>query len=301
VEARKIIPVLGRQLQTMRRDVEARNAEWERNKNILRDGDRQRVEQARAREEAQFQAAIDADKKAGIKWIRLNPRSKDSIEDYLELASDELKKVQAYDVENLAAQAAELEKVDQLIANGDLDSAEAKFETALAMPTGEGAPKRSSKKSSSYTGHLRLKLKEKLDEREAAEEAAEEAKKSEALTKELTGPDTPEIPAGDEEAHGAETEEEMALDDNAFAALAGVPDETKSEPKSEEKKKSTSKKTETKRDDDEEEEEEERDAPRPSASGGGFPIGLIAPILTVGLILVIVVLKVLGIGGKDEE
>ena len=80
--AKQLLPNLGAQLQRMSRDVDYRNAEFERTKAQMDEIARQGIDAARAREEAQYQAGLAADKKAGIRWVRLNARSKASIDGY---------------------------------------------------------------------------------------------------------------------------------------------------------------------------------------------------------------------------
>ena len=91
--ARQVIPNLGRQLQAMLRDVDYRNAEYEKALANSKPDARDQLIQARAREEKAYQDGVAADKKSGLKWGQLNPRIKTSIESYLKLASSELARV----------------------------------------------------------------------------------------------------------------------------------------------------------------------------------------------------------------
>jgi len=305
--ARQIVPALGRQLQGMLRDVEFRNAEFEKNKEILNEVARAQVEAARANEEKQYQAGLALDKKAGIKWVRLNPRSKASIESYLSLAKSELGNLQDYDVEALREQAEKLVEVDKLIAEGNLDRAKSKF--AEATGTSGKSSKKSSKKkvSKSYVGAISNKLSQKLAKRDATEKALQDAKASESLTKELADNETPIIPEGTaktmkegEEGEPKEGEEvtEEKPKENAFAALAQVDNKPKKESSKSSSKKSSKSSKEKKEDEDDDDEEERRP---PSSSGGGFKIQYVIMGLTALMVIAVVLMKVLGIGGKKEE
>lgn len=309
VIARQILPTLGRQLQNMWRDVEARNAEFERNKAALDEVARQQVEAARAREEANYQKALKVDKDAGIKWVRLNTRSKESIEGYIKLVKEELAKVQEYDVEALTAQAEKLVEVDKLIAEGQLSSAKSKLSDAAAMSGMKvtSKSKKSKKGSNSYIGALSSKLNEKLSKREAKEEAEAAAKKSEALTANLKKNSETEAPKEDaKESESEETateepaeekQETASMDD--FAALAAKSSDDEEEKES--SKSSSSKKKPSKKDDDEDDEEEEKRSRPVADEGGGFNFTIVVWIGTALLVIAVVLMKVLGIGGKKEE
>lgn len=310
--ARQILPSLGRQLQNMWRDVEARNAEFERNKAALDSVARQQVEAARAREEANYQKTLKADKDAGINWVRLNPRSKDSIEGYISHVKEEMAKLEGYDVETLAAQAEKLVAVDKLIAEGNLGAAKTKLAEAAAM-SGEkvttGSKKSKSKKGrNSYIGALNSKLNEQLADRAAKAEAESAAKKSEALTanlKKTTGPKAGEEEKPKEgEAEGEEAAkkpESASMDD--FAALAAKkPSEEGAKGKEKSSKSSDKKKKSSSKDEDEDEDEKKEKRPRPPVDeGGGFNFTIVIWIGTALLVLAVVLMKVLGIGGKKEE
>lgn len=292
--AKQIVPSLGRQLQNMKRDVAYRNAEFEKSKANMEADARAQVEAARAREEQNFQAGLDADKKAGINWVRLNPRSESSLDSYLKFAGEELKKISEYDEEALTAQAEKLVKVDELIAEGNLPRAESLLSEAASM-TGKKPSKKKSKsgKPSSYIAALSGKLKEKKTTAAAAEKAEKEAKASEALSEKMKAAEekeNPDLAMPEKEEDSAKEESSTASD---FAALAGKKTEPKEKEKASSKKKS-SKSTEKK--------EEKEARPRPPVDeGGGIP-GFLFPLIGALLLgVVIVVLKVLGIGGKKED
>lgn len=304
--ARQIIPTLGGQLQGMNRDVDYRNAEWEKNKAALDEVSRAQVEAAREREQAQFEAALAADKKAGIKWVRLNPRNKASIEGYLNLAKAELKKLETYDTDALEKQGAMLVEVDELIAKNNLQLARAKL-TEAAKITGQSVGSKKSsrtKRSGTYIATLNTKINEKLAAEEAAAKARADAEKSKALTANLKGaPKDGDKEKADGESDDPEAEPGEAAPEespsDAFAALAEKKDKPKA--KEEDKKKSSKSSSKKKDDDDEDRDEEREERPRPSASGGGggFPSWIIPAVLVVVLV-VAVGLKYLGIGGKKE-
>lgn len=308
--ALQAIPALGNRLNGMARDVDYRNAEWERSKATLNDESRAQVEAARKREEDTYLAGLEADKKAGIKWVRLNPRSKSSIESYLSLASSELKRLRGYDIEQLKAQAEKLVEVDELIAKNNYELARTRLNSALEMSGQTGS--QSNRSSTSYISALSEKLKEKVAEQEALEKARTEAAKSEALAANLNkkadsapssdDPETEEPQEGSEEMaeeeaaeeNETETTEEAPEDPaNMFAALSGA-EKGKAKEEGDSKNNPDPKKEAP-------EAERERPAPVVVDEGGGFPISLIIPIVTVLLLVTVVALKVLGVGGKKKE
>ena len=293
-----IIPQLGRQLTTMQRDLDYRNAEFERTKAQMTADGQAQVEAARQREEATHQANLEREKKAGIKWVSLNPRSASSLENYLKLASTELTRIKAYDIPALTEQAEKLVEADKLIAEGNFQRAKLKIDDASAI-SGKKAGSKSSKnkKSGSYLAILRNKVTTGIAAVSAREKAAAEAAKSESLTANLKKEGSPKLSTSDneEEAEDAEaTEGEGKPAKVNFDALAQVD----KKPAEEEKKPSSKSKKKPANDDDE---EEEKDRERSSSGGGGIPVMRIIQILTVLLLISVVAFKVLGIGGKKEE
>ncbi|MDF2378505.1 MAG: hypothetical protein P1U81_19885 [Verrucomicrobiales bacterium] len=311
--ALQVLPALGRQLQGMLRDVEYRNAEFERNKAALDEIARGQIEAARKREDDNYQAGLAADKKAGIKWVRLNSRSKASIENYLKLAGGELNRIREYDPEQLKIQADKLVEVDELIAKGNYDFARTKLEEARAIVGTKGTSGSSSPKGgggkSSYIASLSSKLGARVAEKNAKEKAREEAAKSEALAANLKkktqkeskpeeeSPEEGEAVEADSETAAKEAADQKSPDD-MFAALSGadpavgkVNEASKAGGKSKEKPK------------DKNEEREERPIPVAVDEGGGISFSLIIPIVTVLLLVTVVLLKYFGIGVKkgDEE
>jgi hypothetical protein len=295
--ALQIIPALGRQLQTMQRDADYRQAQYEQNKANLDATSRAQVEQARVREEQAYQAGLELDKKAGIRWVRLNPSSKLSIISYLDFASKELKRVQEYDIKILTTQAEKFVKVDELIEDGSLKRAELLMKEASAL-TGKKPSKKSSrsKKASSYIAILSEKIRSKKTESIAIAKAMEEAAKSEAITKRMekaentSGLSIPEAQKGEK---GESTIGSDAASD--FAALSGA--KKKKEAPAEEKAKSSKKGSSKESDSDK---KREPVVSAPIDEGAGFPVGLIIPIITVLVIVGVVLLKVFG-GKKDKD
>ncbi|MEM9017882.1 MAG: PTPDL family protein, partial [Verrucomicrobiota bacterium] len=185
--AQQIVPTLGSQVSGMLRDLEVRNAEYERNKAALNEADRMQVEAARKREEEQYQAGVAADKKRGIKWVRLNRNSQSSLESYLSLLKGENTAVGNYDTEALKAKAQKLTEVDELIAKGNLEVAQLKLNEANDMSVVKpGAKSSKSKKGKSYGAILGNKIDAAEEELEAKAKALEEAKESQSLVKNLS-------------------------------------------------------------------------------------------------------------------
>ena len=320
--AKVVIPDLGRQLQTMLRDVDFRNAEYERSLAASTPDAQIQLKNARAQEEKSYQNSVAADKKAGIKWVQLNPRIKTSIEAYLKLASTELARIRVFDTALLTAQAEQLVEVDKLIAKNDLASARAKLTEAAAM-TGQKADSKSKGKSTGKSGSYMSMLSAKITERMAEEKTKEEAKKAASQSEELTANlkkaelKTPEgtTPAteGTESAKGDPASPTEAAPSSAevdeFAALAGS---KKTTPKPAEvtkpslkKSKAKSKAPEAGEDADDADDvggatKKER-PPVVEEEEGGISFQFIVTAITVLLIVTVVLLKVLGIGGKKSE
>ncbi|GEM_PF-518909 len=321
--ARQVIPNLGRLLQTMQRDVDFRNAEYEKALANSKPEARDQLTKVRAREEKAYQDSVAADKKSGIKWVQLNPRVKASIEAYLKLASSELARVNEFDVAILTQQAEKLVEADKLIAEGNIEGARSKISEAAALTGQKTATATKSKsgsksntkgaaKGGSYLATLSAKVAERTADEKAKAEARKAAAESEALTANLNktaGATAEGTPAGTTaegepptaaDGTAAETEAAApAVDD--FAALASS---KKGVSKEAEQKKPAAKKSKSKNEDESDEEEgEDEPKSRPAVveEEGGFPFGLIVPIITVLLIVTVVLLKVFGIGGKKTE
>ena len=286
------IPLLGSQLQKLSRDVDYRNAEFERKRDTLDEVGKAQIDAARAQEEAQLNAAIEEDKKNGIKWITLNSRSKDAIDSYIQLAVTELERIKQLDSSSIKDQSAQLVAVDEMIAGGELASAKTKLAEAAAL-SGKSLSRSSRKSSSgpsSYVAALNLKLNERFAAEAEKEKAAAEAAASKALADNLKKAEE------EKEVEVKGSEEEMDKDEKTsksvgFSALSGANTDKQAE-KSEEKPKPKSSSR-----------SEREDRPQPVAleDEGGFSLGMLVPILTAVLIVVVVLLKALGIGGSKKE
>ena len=299
--ALQVIPNLGGQLQKVSRDVEYRNAEFARNRETLDEVGKAQIDAARAREQAQIDAAIEADAKNGIKWITLNGRSKEAVDSYINLAVTELERIKQLDAALLKTQAEQLVEVDKMIAEGQLAAAKAKLTEAAALSGKSVSKSRSSKSKSgpsSYIAALDLKLDDRLAAEAEKEKAAAEAAASQSLAQNLkmSGEEDGEGAEGAGKTEGEGTEgdgekSEKASTTNAFNALSGGNKKEKEDAEDKPKSQSSSSSKD----------KEER--PRPvsvDVDEGGFSFGMLVPILTGVLVIVVVLLKVLGIGGKKE-
>ena len=306
--AKQLLPNLSNQLQRLARDVEYRNAEFERTKAQMDEIARQGIDAARAREEAQYQAGLAADKKAGIRWVRLNARSKASIDGYLKMVSDELKSLNTFDIEGLKKQSAALQEVDELIAKNNFLLAESKLEDAAKISTriNSDSKKKSSKKGGrgSYISTLKTKLVQSRAKEAELAKAREEAAKSQALSGKMKSKSEKKSSAGDvEEAPEVDEDKQKAAEAALAALAASAPKTSEKEDEKSSKSKAKSKKSKSsKRDDDEDEDEkdEKRERTRSSGGGGGISITRIIQIGTVLLLIAVVAFKYLGIGGNKE-
>jgi len=317
--AREIIPALGRQLQSMLRDVEYRNQQYEKNLAAMDEIAREQVKAAREAERKSYEAGVDADKDAGISWVRLDPRSKPAIEDYLQLAARELKRIrEEFELESLRDQAEMLVEADELAVAGDMAKARSTLREAASL-TGEKIRSRSSRKKSdgSYLASINAKISALEEEEKARREAREEAAESEALTANLQADEQGDQEAEEksEEDQDADGEEKTDADvdaeeeekpQDAFSALAstgkkGDDDSAKSnDSRKSDEKKSSRKEEDEKRRDEKEEEEQREESREPVAvdPGGGFPFIRIVQIVTGLLLITVVALKFFG--KKDE-
>jgi len=327
--ALSVVPNLGRQMQGLLRDVEYRNAEWERNKAAMEETARAQVEAARKREEEQFKAAVDADKRAGIKWTRFDTRSKASLESYLKLAEAELNTLQAYDLGELRRQATLLSQADDLIARGELTGAGARLAEAGSVAAGRSKAARKSsggRGATTYAGILTAKLNAAQAERTAQAKAREAAAKAKSITarRRADGKADPEATETEAEPseEGAETaaaaaeeaageaeegaapaavaEERTPVPQDDFAALAGTPRKGAKAAAGEATPSGEAAKSARPAPRTMDPEERARRAAAAN-TGGGFPKWLIIPIVTALLVVTVVVLKVTGIGMKKED
>lgn len=334
--AKQVVPTLGRQLQTMAAAVDYQNAEYEKALAASTPEARAQLTAARAREDQAYSQAIESDKKAGVKWVQFNPRNKQGIEEALRLAATELPRIQAFDTDALTKQAELLVEADKLIAADNIADARTKVTEAMAIvgqkPTGDTSKSSKSKSSSkskgntkagSYIAALNAKISDRIAEEQEKAKAKAAASESEALTANLkkTGDETAE--EGAEKAEGEETDTENAdtakegeMKEGSAEAEKPVVDEfaalgasKTSKSKSAEKEKESPKKSKSKsksKDEDEEENGEGEEAvkkprPAPVVEDEGLPFWVIPGGITLLAVIGIVVMKVLGLGGKKSE
>lgn len=338
--AKQVVPALGRQLQSMAANVDYQNAEYEKALAASNPEARARLAAARAQEDQAFSQAIDADKKAGVKWLQFNPRNKQGIEEALRLAAAELNRIQAFDTAALAKQAEILVEADKLIAQDKIADARTKVAEATAIVTqtagastskSKSTPKSSSKgkgnaKAGSYIAALNGKINDRIAEEQAKSKAKAAASESEALTANLrkagdaTDAGTTEEagkPEGEETAETAATgetagetapkEEKPAAETpvDEFAALGAS--SKKSDSKEKEKESGKSSKSKSKKSDpgdegeDEEGTKEKKPRPAPVVEEEGMPFWIIPGGITLLAVIGIAVMKFLGLGGKKGD
>lgn len=322
--SQEAITSLGRQLQTLAANVDYQNAEFERSLAASTPESRAQITEARAREDKAHAERVAADKKAGVKWIQLNFRSKPAIDEYLKLAAAELTRLREYDPGALAAQAEQLVAVDKLIAANQIEEARAALATAASM-TGQKVDSKSKSKSKagaktgSYLAILNAKISAKEDEAKEKVKAKAAASDSEALTANLkrAGAGETDPKGGEPGADGAQPGAEDAGMEKAaepideFAALGAAkkkPAEaddakggTKESSGKSKAKSKTREKAESSGDDGEEDEGARKARPAAVEEDGGFPFWVIPGGITLIAVIGIVVMKVLGIGGKKGE
>jgi hypothetical protein len=325
------ISSLGRQLQTLSANADYQEKEFERSLEIASPENRAQITAARAREDKMFSERVAADKKAGIKWVQLNFRNKDSINEYLKLAGSELARLREFDLAGLAAQGEELVAVDKLVAANQIADARARLTVAAAMMGQKTGPTSSKSKSKSVaaTGSYLAALNAKISAKEAEErekaKAKDAASDSEALTANLKGsadgkgdaskgaPDSEpgNAPGGTKDAD-EKGQDKPAEPVDEFAALSGgkKSSETSSDSKAKEKGSKTKSETKpkaksTESEEDEDGEEGKTRKPRPAPvvieEEDGFPFWVIPVGITLLALIAIVVMKLLGIGGKKGE
>jgi hypothetical protein len=323
------ISSLGRQLQTLSANAEYQRIEFERSLAIASPENRAQITAARAREDKMFSERVDADKKAGIKWVQLNFRNKASIDEYLKLAGSELARLREFDLAGLAAQSEELVAVDKLVAANQIADARSRLTVAAAMMGQKTGPTSSKSKSKSVaaTGSYLAALNAKISAKEAEErekaKAKDAASDSEALTANLKGsadgkgdaskgaPDSEpgKAPEGTKDAD-EKGEDKPAEPVDEFAALSGGKKSSETSADSKAKEKGSKTKSETKpkaksTESEEDGEEGKTRKPRPAPvvieEEDGFPFWVIPAGITLLAIIAIVVMKLLGIGGKKGE
>jgi hypothetical protein len=334
--AKQVVPVLGRQLQSMASSVDYQNAEYEKALAASTPEARVQLTAARAREDQSYTDSIEADKKAGVKWVHFNPRNKQGIEEALRLAATELTRIQGFDTAALTKQAELLVEADKLIAVDKITEAKTKITEASAIvgqspaansskskstPTSKSTSKgKGNAKSSSYLAALNGKINDRIAEEQNKAKAKAAASESEALTANLRKAEEGEPAEGDGEPTEEEAESGAKSKDgemkegeaepdapvvDEFAALGASTKGTSK--KKEEKEKETSKKSKSKKTPaDEEGDEDEGDVvkkprPAPVVEEEGLPFWVIPGGITLLAVIGIVVMKILGLGGKKEE
>lgn len=314
---------LGRQLQTLSANVDYQNAEFERSLAASSAENRAQITAARAQEDKVYAERVAADKKAGIKWVQLNFRSKPSIDAYLKLAGTELTRLRELDLAALGTQAEHLIEADKLIAANQLEEARVKISLAAAVASQNTASsstksKSSSSKSGSKGGSYMAVLNAKIAAKEAeAKEKAKEkaaASDSEALTANLKGSGTSAAtePATDgtepkEGTEGADGKAKAEAPVDEFAALGSTTKSTdkagedKGKEKESSSKAKTKSKSKAKASEEEDEDGEKPKRPAPVEEEGGLPFWVIPGGITLIAVIAIVVMKVLGLGGKKSD
>ncbi len=306
--AQQVLPNLGRQLQGMRRDVDVKNAEWEASKNALDVVARQSVENARAREEADYSAQVEADKKAKIKWTRVNPRSAPNLDSYIQFTLGEYNRIQRYEAAAIKARADALLEVDKLIKLGKLAEAKIQLASATSMPTevraaptapGKARPSSSPKGGrTNYASALLAKVNAKEAEQKAIAKAAADSQKSNKLAADLKENESPAVstdltattPTTDGQPLPTEEPKAAAVDDFDLLATAKKPEKpVKEESKDEKKPKKTVSKTKS------------TASSRPPVEEKSFPFYIIPIALGVLAGGAVIAMKVLGIGGAKKE
>jgi hypothetical protein len=334
--AKQVVPVLGRQLQSMASSVDYQNAEYEKALAASTPEARVQLTAARAREDQLYTDSVAADKKAGVKWVQFNPRNKQGIEEALRLAATELTRIRAFDTAALTKQAELLVEADKLIAADKITEAKTKIAEASSI-VGQTAAANTTKskstskgkgnaKSGSYLATLNGKISDRITEEQSKAKAKAAASESEALTANLRKKEeakTDETAEGageasDDEAANAENAKDGEMKEGEEKAGEPVVDEfaalgasTKStSKKTEEKEKETSKKSKSKSKKapaDEEGDEEvdgevvKKTRPAPVVEEEGLPFWVIPGGITLLAVIGIVVMKVLGLGGKKSE
>lgn len=325
--ALEVLPAFGRQLQALAARVDYQNTEYERALAASSPEARDQLLAARSREDQALKASIEADRKNGVKWIQIDQRNRSAVDAYLTLAANELTRIRGFDKAQLTRQADLLVQADRLIAEDKISEARTLLVEASAI-TGQTAAATDTKSKSkskskgpgtgSYIAILNGKINARIADEKAKAAAAKNASASETLASNLKKAAADDSTAAPSEegtpAEGADAAEKPAADVDEFAALtagskAKAPEEGKGKSSSsKEKSKSAGKssastKAKASSTDDDEDVKTERKRPEPVIEDeeGGFPTWLIAPILTVLVIVTIVVLKVTGIGGKKED
>ncbi|MCB1085826.1 MAG: hypothetical protein KDM63_02175 [Verrucomicrobiae bacterium] len=319
-EVRQVLPAFGGFVQQSLASVKLRNEQWEKDKGVLDEVARKQVEAARAAELANFKRANDQEKAAGVKWMTVNNNSAESLTATLNLVKAEIDRLGKIDVNEMTQLGEKLVAVDKLIAEGKL--AEAKQGLAEATGTKVSSSKSSSSSSKSgskskttYIIALTSKIKETEGSIAEAKKQAEIAAQGDKTASAIKGGDAPPLVSatvGD----GTAAEGTAAAADQASALTGlmaaggdskggdkGKADEaSKKAPAKKTTASSSKKKAASTDDDDEDEDKPARNAPVDSDDEeGGLSVTNYIQIGAGVLVLVVVVMKLLGVGGKKKE
>ncbi|NNE90382.1 MAG: hypothetical protein HKN23_01940 [Verrucomicrobiales bacterium] len=313
---KNLLPLLEVQAKRALRNVHVRNEAWEKGKGNLPIDEQQRVIAAKEREEASFKRAAEADRKNGIKWVRVNINSPQSLEACVALIADETARLESVDADVLAARAEKLHGVDRMLAKGQLIEAQDALEKILeedsqAASSGTSNKKRRSTKKSSvstdpstYVEELKLKISQKQEAIAAAEAAKAAAAKSNELVQNTKGGDDPakgdegkgEESKGEETEKGSEETEKSGT--SSFAQLAQSSAKSQASKNKGESDKST--KSSSKKSKDKPKPKPERPRTAAADDGGGIPFHFITLGIAAILGIAIFVMKKMGIGGTGE-
>ncbi len=323
--AKELLPLIGQTATRFLRDAAARNQQFEEQKALLPEDEKMRVVAARQREEEQYAKSVAADQAAGIKWLRVNINSADSLNQLISLTKEEIARLDTQSAGTLEARAENLVEIDKMLAEDKL--VDAKLALSKVEPLeGDGKMSSSKKKKSSskksttkeapkatsYLVELNQKLTAKFDAIALKEAAAAAAAEATGFAKGMVKKDGEEVPEGTEEGVAAKGDEEKTEGEDADAAapakrrnaLAGIAEtqevsETADEPEDAPKKKTSTKKKKGGTDWDAVRAKKEASGGG-GGGGGGLPSWAIPAIIGVVLGVTVLILKKLGIGGAKE-
>jgi hypothetical protein len=327
--ALKLLPSWGQNLERQLSNVEFLNKQDEEAAKNLKADELTQIRQAKAAEQARFEQAIANEKSRGILWTSVNFRSSESLQNAVALVKSQLTTLRAIDANALSAQAQTLQEANRLIGEGSLSAARGK----IAEATGKSSSKKSKRSSSKSSGadtatrysvwllsEIAKKEQELEDTAKAAAAKIADAKKTGTAAvvsdegDEKAGTkgdaDMPEKKDGEGEEEGKtddskDGEEKAAAKPQTRAEIVAAERARREAKKAAEgtdkdsddkKSKPKPKRPAPKKSDDKEEGSD--DEPAAISSGGGFSPKYIIWGIAGLLIITVIVLKVLGIGGK---
>lgn len=311
----ELLPAFGQRLTRALQDVEYRNQKWEQDKGLLDEVARAQVEAARAQEVANFERAVEREKAAGVKWLSISDNSSDSLSGAIGMVKSELERLKAVDQNALKNLSEQLVAADKEIADGKLANAKQMVQEANALLAGGGAkPKKTSSKSkkssnsstdtpfTSYSDALYRKIAAAEEAQALLKEQQESAKKGDEASDVVAKSKSTKSDV-DDPGEAVAADESKGDQASALTGLMGAQKKTEEEAADggDKKPSSTEKSTPKKTSDDEEEEDDDRPAPVVADEEGGLNFTLIMGIFAGVMVLAIVIMKVLGIGGKKEE